>query len=105
MSEPSTDPDDRTERRLKLAVVVVGAFVLLYGVVVTQQILAAIVLLVWLFVVYLVWRFVRAHERLADAATRVADAETADALSTRGEREETVTAGDPTDESVDSAEE
>jgi uncharacterized membrane protein len=105
MSEPATDPDDRTERRLKFAAVVVGAFVLLYGVVVAQQILAAIVLLVWLVVVYLLWRFVRAHERLADAATRVADAETAGALSTGREREERATARNPTDGSVDSAEE
>ena len=99
----------------------VGAFVLLYGVV-AQQILAAIVVLLysvliagqilapialfaWVFVIYLLWRFVRAHERLADAATRVADAETAGAPSTGREREERATARNPTDGSVDSAEE
>jgi hypothetical protein len=71
MSELST-ADGSRERLLRVGAVVLGLLLLLYSVVVAQQILAAVALLLWVFVVYLAWRFVRAHERLADAAERLA---------------------------------
>jgi heme O synthase-like polyprenyltransferase len=106
MTEPSTSgaSDERRDRRLRIVAVVLGAFVLLYSVVVAQQILAAVALLVWVFVVYLAWRFVRAHERIAAAAETMATA------GRRGPAEATETgtaAGTPPvdDEATDSAEE
>jgi heme O synthase-like polyprenyltransferase len=72
MSEPSTDRNAPRDRRLQVVAVVLGVAVLLYSVLVVQQILAAVALLLWVFVVYLAWRFVRAHERLAGAAERIA---------------------------------
>jgi heme O synthase-like polyprenyltransferase len=74
MSAPSTasDEDESRERLLRVGAVVFGLLLVLYSVVVAQQILAAVALLLWVFVVYLAWRFVRAHERLADAAERLA---------------------------------
>jgi hypothetical protein len=75
MSEPSTgrdDEDDERDRLLLAATVAGGIVVLLYSVLVAGQILAPIALFAWVFVVYLLWRFVRAHERLADAAERLA---------------------------------
>jgi hypothetical protein len=76
MSEPSTGRDDEHDEerdRLLLAATVVGGIVvLLYSVLVAGQILAPIALFAWVFVVYLLWRFVRAHERLADAAEQLA---------------------------------
>lgn len=62
--------DDRG-RLLALAAVVL--LVVFYGVFVQQQLLVVIWLLVSGFLVYLVWRFVRAHERIAGAAERLAD--------------------------------
>ena len=76
MSAPSTASDERRERRLRIGAVVIGLLLLLYSVVVAQQILAAVALLLWVFVVYLAWRFVRAHERLASAAERLAGDDT-----------------------------
>lgn len=78
MSEPSTDRTVPQDRRLQVVAVVLGVVVLLYSVLVAQQILAAVALLLWVFVVYLAWRFVRAHERLAGAAERLADERTPD---------------------------
>jgi DMSO/TMAO reductase YedYZ heme-binding membrane subunit len=72
MSEPSTSLGDSRERQLKLAAVAVGVLAILYGVLIAGQILAPIALFAWVFVVYLLWRFVRAHERLADAAEQLA---------------------------------
>ncbi|WP_372912547.1 hypothetical protein [Salinigranum sp.] len=76
MFEPSTGRDDEHDEerdRLPLAAIVAGGIVvLLYSVLVAGQILAPIALFAWVFVVYLLWRFVRAHERLADAAERLA---------------------------------
>jgi hypothetical protein len=76
MSEPSTgredEHDEERDRLLLAATVAGGVVVLLYSVLVAGQILAPIALFAWVFVVYLLWRFVRAHERLADAAERLA---------------------------------
>jgi hypothetical protein len=71
MASPST-PAAEPDRRLLIAAIVVGVLAVLYGVLVAGQILAPIALLAWVFLVYLAWRFVRAHERIADAAERLA---------------------------------
>jgi hypothetical protein len=112
MTEPSTAraSDERRDRRLRIVAVVLGAFVLLYSVVVAQQILAAVALLVWVFGIYLAWRFVRAHERLADAAETMATAGRREPTEATGRETETrsgTTAGTPPtdDEPTDSAEE
>lgn len=62
--------DDRS--RL-LALVAVVLLVVFYGVFIQQRLLVVIWLLVSGFLVYLLWRFVRAHERIAGAAERVAE--------------------------------
>jgi heme O synthase-like polyprenyltransferase len=83
MSAPSTasDEDESRERLLRVGAVVFGLLLVLYSVVVAQQILAAVALLLWVFVVYLAWRFVRAHERLADAAERLAGGDDSEAAT------------------------
>ena len=55
------------------AVAVAAVLVLLYAVFVQQELFLVIWLGVSGFLLYLLWRFVRAHERLAAAAERVAD--------------------------------
>lgn len=57
-------------RSLALAVAVILA--LLYSVFIQQELLLVVWLLALGFLVYLLWRFVRAHERLAAAAERFA---------------------------------
>ena len=89
MSEPSTSDslDDGRERRLKrAAVVAVSVVVVLYGVLIAGQILLPVVLILGGFVLYLGWRFVRAHERIAAATERIAAAQTATGAS--GETDE-----------------
>ena len=61
----------RPGRSLAIAVAVV--LVLLYAVLIQQELLLVVWLLVTGFLVYLLWRFVRAHERIAGAAERLAD--------------------------------
>lgn len=56
-----------------LAVGVAVLLALLYSVFIQQELLLVVWLLAVGFLVYLVWRFVRAHERIAAAAERVAD--------------------------------
>lgn len=56
-----------------LAVAVAVLALLLYSVFISQQLLVVVWLLVVGFLVYLFWRFVRAHERIASAAERLAD--------------------------------
>jgi hypothetical protein len=73
MSGPSTPDADNDRDRLLLAATVAGGIVvLLYSVLIAGQILAPIALFAWVFVIYLLWRFVRAHERLAAAAETIA---------------------------------
>ena len=77
MSDPS--PVDGVDRDSLLMLVAAVALlvVFVYSVLVVQQLLAVVALSLWGFVVYLAWRFVRAHERLADAADRLASDATA----------------------------
>lgn len=56
-----------------LGVVLLVLAVVLYGVFISQQLLVVVWLLVVGFLVYLFWRFVRAHERIAVAAEGLAD--------------------------------
>ncbi|MFB6353763.1 MAG: hypothetical protein ABEJ92_06720 [Halobacteriales archaeon] len=82
-SRSGVRPRDPPEERLldtvatnplrSLAVAAAGVLVLAYAVLVAQQLLLAIWLLLTGFLVYLLVRFVRAHERLAGAAERLAD--------------------------------
>ncbi|PSQ10051.1 hypothetical protein BRC93_11060 [Halobacteriales archaeon QS_5_70_15] len=61
---PSESPRKRT---VVLAVVAVAAVTLLYSGLVAQQVLAWFGIALPLVLLYLFWRFVRAHERVADA--------------------------------------
>ena len=61
---PSTD---RRDRLVLAAVAVVAILVVAYGLLVAQAGLAAIGIAVPLVALYLFWRFVRAHEQIADA--------------------------------------
>ena len=63
---PSPEPRDRIPTGpLVLAVLVV--VVLLYSVLIVQELLFGVVVAAAVFVVYLLWRLVRATERIADA--------------------------------------
>ncbi len=61
---PSNGPG---ERNVVVAIVVVALVTLVYSVVIAQQILAWFGIAIPLVLLYLIWRFVRAHERIADA--------------------------------------
>jgi threonine/homoserine/homoserine lactone efflux protein len=61
---PSDGPG---ERNVVAAIVVVALVTLVYSVVIAQQILAWFGIAIPLVLLYLIWRFVRAHERIADA--------------------------------------
>ena len=50
-----------------LGITVVAILTLLYSVLIAQQLLAWFGIVIPLLLVYLFWRFVRAHERIADA--------------------------------------
>lgn len=57
----------RRERRILLGIGVIAVLTLLYSLLIAQQILAWFGIVIPLLLLYLVWRFVRAHERIADA--------------------------------------
>ncbi|WP_216824755.1 hypothetical protein [Salinigranum rubrum] len=97
MSTPSTVFGVDRDSLLMVVASVALLVVFLYSVLVVQQVLALVATLLWLFGVYLVWRFVRAHERLAEAAERIA-ADAGDSVETGNDR------GVPADP-LDSAEE
>ena len=59
--------DSPRERQVVLAVVAVALVTLLYSVLIAQQVLAWFGIAIPLVFIYLLWRFVRAHERIADA--------------------------------------
>lgn len=59
--------DSPRERNVLLAIVGVAAIALVYSVLVAQQILAWFAIAIPLVLLYLFWRFVRAHERVAAA--------------------------------------
>jgi Flp pilus assembly protein TadB len=59
--------DGPSERNVLLAIAVVAVVTFLYSVVVAQQILAWFAIGIPLVLLYLFWRLVRAHERVADA--------------------------------------
>lgn len=61
---PSSSQHDRN---VVLAIVVVAVLTLLYTVVIAQQILAWFGIAIPLVLLYLLWRLVRAHERVATA--------------------------------------
>lgn len=52
---------------VRLALGGLGILVLLYSLLIAQRFLFGVSLVAWLFVVYLLWRFVRAVERIAAA--------------------------------------
>lgn len=58
--------DDR-ERQILLAVALAGAVTFRYSALIVQQSLAWFAVATLLAVLYLLWRFVPAHERVADA--------------------------------------
>lgn len=58
---------DETERKILYAIGIVAALTLLYTLVITQAIVAWFSIVIPLLFLYLVWRFVRAHERIARA--------------------------------------
>ena len=61
---------DRTDARSRyrlLAVVAVSVLFLLYSILIAGDLFAGLGFLALLYVLYLAYRFVRAHERIADA--------------------------------------
>ncbi|MUV86129.1 hypothetical protein GJ631_05955 [Natronomonas sp. CBA1123] len=63
---PSLEPRDRIKAGPAI-VAVVAAIALLYSLLIAQQLLFGAVAVALVFVVYLLWRLVRATERIADA--------------------------------------
>ncbi|MFC6941885.1 hypothetical protein ACFQE8_18205 [Salinirubellus sp. GCM10025818] len=59
--------DSPRERQVLLGIVAVALVTLLYSVLIAQQILAWFGIAIPLVFLYLLWRLVRAHERVADA--------------------------------------
>lgn len=55
------------ERRILYGIGAIALLAFIYSLLVTQQILAWFGIVTPLLLLYLVWRFVRAHERIADA--------------------------------------
>lgn len=64
MSSSSSAGPNRT---VLAVIAVIAVLLLLYSILIANQILVGIIVLVLLFVPYLAYRFVRAHERIADA--------------------------------------
>jgi membrane protein implicated in regulation of membrane protease activity len=58
-----------------VAVVLAAVVVLLYSFLIVQQLQLGIIVIVWGFLAYLAWRFVRAFERIAAAQEKRAAAE------------------------------
>jgi maltodextrin utilization protein YvdJ len=61
---PSDSPRERT---VLVALAVVALLALAYSLLIAQQVLAWFAIAIPLVLLYLVWRFVRAHERIAAA--------------------------------------
>ncbi|MEF8808570.1 hypothetical protein [Natronomonas sp.] len=59
-----SDPDDE---QLLVGLAIAGIVILAYSVLVAQQLLLGASVVVWLLGLYLLWRFIRAHERIAAA--------------------------------------
>lgn len=57
----------RREQKILLSIGIVAILTLLYSLLIVQQILAWFGIVIPLLFLYLVWRFVRAHERIAAA--------------------------------------
>ena len=55
------------ERNILIAIGIVAVLTFVYSVLITQSVLAWFGIVVPLLFLYLAWRFVRAHERIADA--------------------------------------
>ena len=62
-----SDRTNEWSRYQLIAVVAVSVLFLLYSVLIANQPFVGLWFLVFLFVLYLAYRFVRAHERIADA--------------------------------------
>jgi uncharacterized membrane protein len=65
-----TDRTDGYRRYTSVVAAVIGILILLYSILIANQPLVGIGLLVSLYVLSLAYRFVRAHERIADAIER-----------------------------------
>lgn len=61
------------EERVLVGLGIIAVASLFYGFFVASSALVGVSVAVSLAMVYLAWRFVRAHERLADASERLAD--------------------------------
>lgn len=57
----------KREKLIPFGIGVVSIFTFLYSLVIATQILLGFGIVILLLLFYLFWRFVRAHERLADA--------------------------------------
>jgi uncharacterized membrane protein len=60
-------PSAPDNERLLVSLAVAGIVILAYSVLVAQQLLLGASVVVWLLGLYLLWRFIRAHERIAAA--------------------------------------
>jgi hypothetical protein len=79
------DPPDRgRERQVLAAIAAVALLTLLYSLLVAQTVLAWFAIAIPLVVLYLLWRFVLAHERIAAALEAGVSAETDRARGSAG---------------------
>ena len=69
----SSSSDGGRNRAVLAVTAVIAVLFLLYSFLIANQILVGIVVLAFLFVPYLAYRYVRAHERIADALEVRAD--------------------------------
>ncbi|MFT4882875.1 MAG: putative membrane protein [Natronomonas sp.] len=60
-------PSESDQKQVLVALAVAGIVILAYSVLVAQQLLFGASVIVWLLGLYLLWRFIRAHERIAAA--------------------------------------
>lgn len=67
-------PASKRERQILIAIGVVALLTLLYSVLIAGVVLQWFGVVIPLLILYLVWRFVRAHERIADALESTTDA-------------------------------
>lgn len=73
-------PGSRRDGEILVVLGVLALLIVAYSLLIAQQILLGVVAIGWLFGLYLVWRLIRALERIADALEAQAESRS------RGER-------------------
>ena len=67
-----SDRSPSTSLPVVIGLTVISAFLLVYALIIVQQILLGFMLVTWLVGLYLVWRLLVAIEAIADAHQRIA---------------------------------